>query len=99
MFVLLPASDSIDMEMLSFADFIIIPKAVGQLDEEKKLEIFIDEDESLTYLYCIVQSIMGRHYYTTSCISHLIFSRFKVKVQHVQMVHTLNSIQNGGYKC
>ena len=39
MFVLLPASDSIDTEMLSFADFIIIPQVVGRLDKEKKLEI------------------------------------------------------------
>ena len=42
---------------------------------------------------------MGRHYYTTSCISHLIVSRFKVQVQHVQMAHTLNYKQNGGYEC
>ena len=46
MFVLLPVSDSIDTEMLFFAGFIIIPEVVGQLDEEKILEIFIDEDES-----------------------------------------------------
>ena len=42
---------------------------------------------------------MGHHYYTTSCISHLIVSQFKVKVQHDQMVHSLNSKQNGGYEC
>ena len=45
-FVLLLASDSIDTEMLSFAGFIIIREVVGRLDEVKKLEIFIDEDES-----------------------------------------------------
>ena len=44
LFVLLPASDPIDMEMLFFAGFIIIPEVVGRLDEEKKLEISIDED-------------------------------------------------------
>ena len=54
---------------------------------------------TLTYLLCIAQSTMGHHYYTTSCISHLIVSRFKVQVQHVQMVHSLNSKQNGGYEC
>ena len=43
MFVLPPASDPIDMEMLLFAGFIIIPEVVGWLDEEKKLEIFIDK--------------------------------------------------------
>ena len=37
LFVLLPAPDPIDMEMLFFSGFIIIPEVVGQLDEEKKL--------------------------------------------------------------
>ena len=52
---------------------------------------------TFTYHLCIVQSIMGHHYYTP-CISHLIVSRFKVQVQHVQMAHALNSEQNGGYE-
>ena len=52
---------------------------------------------TLTYHLCIVQSIMGRHHYT-SWISHIIVSRFKVQVQQVQMAHTLNSKQNGGYE-
>ena len=44
MFVLLAVSDPIDTEILFFAGFIIIPEVVGQLDEKKKLEIFIDVD-------------------------------------------------------
>ena len=39
--------------MLSFADFIIIPEVVGRLDEEKKLEIFIDEDESHLCIFIV----------------------------------------------
>ena len=42
--MLLPASDPIDTEILSFAGFIIIPQVVGRLDEENKLEISINED-------------------------------------------------------
>ena len=53
MFVLLPVSDSIDIEMLSFADFIIIPDVVGRLDAEKKLEIFIDVDESHLLIFIV----------------------------------------------
>ena len=43
MFVLLPVSNLIDTNILFFAGFIITLEVVGQLDEEKKLEIFIDE--------------------------------------------------------